>query len=227
MSATEIPGPGATVESRARASLGISGEPIYRAAGRILADRHPGGGTLLDVGCGTGNLWRFVSDKFDRYVGADVVRYDGFPVGAEFLAVDLDTGRVPAADASADVVAAIETIEHVENPRAFVRELARIVRPGGLILITTPNQLSLLSKLALLVKGHYSAFAEKPGLYPAHITALLEIDLLRIARECGLENSRVFYTHSGRIPGTRRHWPRPLGGRAFSDNILLLAERRP
>lgn len=222
MSATETR---ETVESRALATLGISGEPIYRAAGRILADRHPGGGTLLDVGCGTGNLWRFASKRFDRYVGADVVRHDGFPEGAEFLAVDPETGRVPAADGSADAVIAVETIEHVENPRAFVRELARLARPGGLIVVTTPNQLSLLSKATLVLKGRFSAFAEKPGLYPAHITALLEIDLLRIARECGLVEARVDYTDSGRMPGTGRHWPGVLRGRAFSDNVLLSARR--
>ena len=45
--------------------------------------------------------------------------------------------------------------------------------------MTTPNQLSLLSKMTLLFRGQFNAFQEGPGLYPAHRTALLEIDLLR------------------------------------------------
>ena len=211
-----------TVEERARRSLGTSGDAIYRMVAAAVAARHPGGGTLLDVGCGSGKLWPFVRDRFDRYVGVDAVRYEGFPPEGEFHAADLDAQPLPFAD-TADVVAAVETIEHLENPRAFVRELTRLARPGGLIVVTTPNQLSLLSKLTLVLKGQFNAFQEAPGLYPAHLTALLEVDLLRIARECGLADPTIRYTDSGRIPFTPRHWPRPLRGRAFSDNVLLAA----
>jgi SAM-dependent methyltransferase len=214
-----------TVEDRARVTLGASADPILRLVGRTIADRHPGGGTLVDVGCGRGDLGRAVGDRFDQYIGIDVLHYDGFPEAGAFHKVDLDTGRAPLPDGLGDVVAAVETIEHVENPRAFVRELTRLAKPGGLIVITTPNQLSFLSKLTLVVKHQFNAFTERPGSYPAHITALLEIDLIRIARESGLTDARVRYTDSGRIPGTARHWPLGLGGRAFSDNLLLEARR--
>src|SRR5271166_1040124 len=105
------------VETRARQSLGISGDPIYRA----VAERHSGGGILIDVGCGAGNLWSYLRSRFDRYVGVDVVHYDGLPEKTEFHQIDLDTGRAPLPDAAGDVVVAVETIEHLENPRAFVR----------------------------------------------------------------------------------------------------------
>jgi SAM-dependent methyltransferase len=213
-----------TAVERARATLGSSDEAIYRLVARVVRERRQGGGTLIDVGCGTGNLWKFVGAEFDRYLGADVVLYEGFPSAGEFCQVDLDNGRVPLPDGAADVVASVETIEHVENPRALVREITRLARPGGLVIVTTPNQLSLLSKLSLVLKNRFSAFADGPGLYPAHITALLEIDLVRIARECGLE-PRIYYTDCGRIPGTARHWPRRLRGRAFSDNVLIVAEK--
>jgi 2-polyprenyl-3-methyl-5-hydroxy-6-metoxy-1,4-benzoquinol methylase len=216
---------GRTVQERARASLGSSNEAVYRMVARALAEWHPGGGTLVDVGCGGGQLWGHVRDRFDAYLGVDVVRYDGFPEGADFRTVDLDTGRVDLPDGSADVAASVETIEHVENPRALVRELARLARPGGLVIVTTPNQLSLLSKLGLVLQNQYPYFKEGPGLYPAHITALLETDLLRMARECGLTGAAVRYSDRGRVPGTPWHWPRPLRGRAFSDNVLLGARR--
>jgi hypothetical protein len=89
--------------------------------------------------------------------------------------------------------------------------------------VTTPNQLSLLSKLTLVLKNQFNAFQEAPGLYPAHLTALLEVDLLRIARECGLADPTIRHTDSGRIPFTPWHWPRGFRGRAFSDNVLLAA----
>ena len=216
-----------SVEERARRSLGASGEAIYRMVANAVAARHPGGGTLLDVGCGSGRLWPWVRDRFDRYVGVDAVRYDGFPPEGEFHAADLDRGEVPLPDASADVVAAVETVEHLENPRAFVRTLARLARPGGWVIVTTPNQLSAASRLVLLTRGHHHAFGEAS--YPAHITALLEVDLRRIAAECGLVDVAVEYSGSGRVPLTGRHFPRWLAAawpRGLSDNVLL-AGRRP
>jgi SAM-dependent methyltransferase len=169
-----------------------------------------------------------VRDRFDRYTGIDVIRYDGFPEEGEFRKVDLDTGRTDLADGSADVVAAVETIEHVENPRSFMRELVRLARPGGWVFVTTPNQLSLLSKISLLTRNEFNAFQERPGLYPAHITALLESDLVRIARECGLVDPVVTYSGSGRIPLTGRSYPAALSrrlSRPLSDNVLVAARK--
>ncbi|HEX6748143.1 MAG TPA: class I SAM-dependent methyltransferase [Longimicrobium sp.] len=215
------------VEERARQSLGSSGEAIYRMVADAIAARHAGGGTLVDVGCGSGKLWPFVRDRFERYVGVDAVRYDGFPAGGEFAAADLDAGEIPVPAGSGDVVAAVETIEHLENPRAFVRSLVRIARPGGWIVITTPNQLSLLSRATLLARGEHNAFRDAS--YPAHITALLEVDLRRIAAECGLEEVSAAYSGSGRVVLTGAHYPRwvsRLWPRGFSDNVLL-AGRKP
>ena len=213
----------AGVERRARLSLGTSDEAIYRMVASSLVARHPGGGVLLDVGCGTGRLWPFVADRFARYAGADLVHYEGFPSAGEFHRVELDTGRVPLPDGWADVVVAVETIEHLENPRAFARELVRLAKPGGWVAVTTPNQLSLLSKLGLLLRNEFPHF--RGANYPAHLTALLEIDLRRIAAECGLADVAVAYSGRGRMPGVRWHWPgflSRLARRALSDNVLVI-----
>jgi hypothetical protein len=103
--------------------------------------------------------------------------------------------------------------------------LLRITKPEGLIIVTTPNQLSLLSKLTLIFKNQFNAFKESPGCYPAHITALLEVDLIRIAAESQLTSIEIHYTNHGRIPGTNYNWPQQLGfrGRLFSDNLILSA----
>jgi SAM-dependent methyltransferase len=156
------------------------------------------------------------------YLGCDLVHYDGFPPEAQFRQADLN-GRFPFEDALADLVVSVETIEHLENPRHFVRELTRIARPGGTIILTTPNQLSVLSKACLLLKNRFAAFL--PVHYPAHITALLESDLLLAADEAGLSQARIVYSNSGRIPGMASHWPLRLRGRAFSDNLALVAVR--
>jgi 2-polyprenyl-3-methyl-5-hydroxy-6-metoxy-1,4-benzoquinol methylase len=213
-----------TTEDRARLSLGGSNAAIHAMVARGLA-RAGARGDLLDVGCGSGALWGALADRFDSYTGVDVVRYEGFPPAGRFVLADADGGAIPLPDASFDAVVAVETIEHLDGPRRFAAELARLVKPGGWLAITTPNQLSLHSLLSLLLRGYFAAFAEAPGLYPAHLTALLETDLLRVARELGLTGARVVYSDRGRIPLTARHWPGVLRGRRFSDNLMLVARR--
>lgn len=216
----------AVVVSRAQQSLGSSEDAIYQMVARALRARHDGRGMLLDVGCGRGNLYEYVVHDFDRYVGSDVIRYDGFPGGAEFVGADLESGTVPLPTSSADVVAAVEVIEHLENPRAFVRELTRLVKPGGWVVVTTPNQLSFLSLVTLLVKHRFAAFQDVH--YPAHLTALLEVDLERIASEAGLLETSVEHSRSGRIIMTPWHYPAPLARafpRACSDNVLLIGRK--
>jgi len=214
------------VEARARQSHGTSNAAIYEMVSEALVARGIPGGTLVDVGCGAGQLWPFLRQQFSRYIGVDVVRYEDFPADAEFTQVDLDTGRVSLPDESGDVVAAVETIEHLENPRAFMRELVRLVRIGGWVVVTTPNQLSLLSLLTLSVKQRFSAFQDVH--YPAHLTALLEVDLRRIAGECGLIDFTVVYSCEGRMVMTPWHYPKFLARmfpRALSDNVLLIGRK--
>lgn len=223
--ALSSPRSASSVEERARLSLGTSASAIYEMVERIVKSLQPNG-LLADVGCGTGNLYPFVRRFTTRYIGIDILRYDEFPDGAEFRAVNLDTGRLPLEDGTVDVAVAVETIEHLENPRAFVRELTRVVRPGGWVVLTTPNQRSLLSLMTLLHRGHYAAFQSSD--YPAHLTALLEMDLLRIGAECGLTEARFEYSRSGRIVWTAAHFPRLLSDaapRLLSDNLCYLGRK--
>jgi 2-polyprenyl-3-methyl-5-hydroxy-6-metoxy-1,4-benzoquinol methylase len=215
-----------SVEARARQSLGASDAAIYEMVRVELEGRHDGGGLLVDMGCGVGLLWPFLRGRFARYVGMDVVRYEDFPADAEFRQIDLDSGAAPLPDGCADVAASVETIEHLENPRALVRELVRLARPQGWVVVTTPNQLSLLSLLTLVFKHRFAAFQDVH--YPAHLTALLEVDLKRIAAECGLSEIRVAYSLQGRIVLTPWHYPKFLSKlfpRALSDNLLLIGRK--
>lgn len=215
-----------TVQERARQSQGASNDAILEMVCRALERRQITGECLVDVGCGRGNLYSRVRSRFARYVGADAVRYDGFPLQAEFCQVDLDTERMPLPDRSADVVTAIEVIEHLENPREFMRKLVRLAKPGGWVIVTTPNQLSLLSLLTLIVKHRFQAFQDVS--YPAHLTALLEVDLERIATECRLIQPAFEYSLAGRIPLTGWHYPRALSRlfpRQLSENLLMIGKQ--
>jgi SAM-dependent methyltransferase len=229
--ATASDAPAVTTRTVARAleSHGSSNSDALLGVVRSLVASRGADSIVVDVGCGTGRMHSVLRGCFSRYVGVDVVRYEGFPdaTDAEFVQLDLDRPEQSLPAAAADVVCCVETIEHLENPRALARELDRLARPGGLIVVTTPNQLSWMSKLCLLTRNEFTHFQERPGLYPAHLTALLECDLRRIARELGWLDIEVLYSGDGRMPGTAAHWPRWLAarsgwrGRAFSDNVIL------
>lgn len=216
----------AGLESRARATLGASSDAIYRTLVAALDARGVRGGTFLDVGCGRGDLRRHLGTRFDRYVGLDAVRYDALPADVDFHAVDLDSAEWPAIDVQGDVVAAVETIEHLENPWAFVRALARLARPGAWVAVTTPNQESALSLLTLIVKRRFSAFQD--SMFPMHRTALLSADLSRAASAAGLVSIALVFTERGRRPFSGRQYPASiahLAPRYCSDNVLLIAQR--
>ena len=127
-------------QERARLSEGQSVHAVHRMIAGAMKARRLSNVVLADVGCGRGDLRAFVGARCSRYIGVDAVRYEGFPHGAEFVSADLndpDTLALPGGQA--DVVASLETIEHLENPRAFMRLLNRLTRPGGWISSRRPT----------------------------------------------------------------------------------------
>ncbi len=111
--------------------------------GELLSDDELPGRRLLDVGCGTGWFSRRAAE-----LGADVVSLD---IGHALLLKVREkcaTGLV-AADACAlsfpdnvfDIVVASESIEHTLDPKQALAELHRVLRPGGTLIVTIPNQI--------------------------------------------------------------------------------------
>jgi len=214
------------LDARARATLGASSAMIYRALADALDARGVRGGTCVDVGCGRGDLRRYLGARFDRYVGLDAVRYDDLPADVDFHLADLDGADWAATNFAGDVVVAVETIEHLENPWAFVRALVRLARPGAWIAVTTPNQLSALSLLTLVTKQRFSAFQD--AMYPVHRTALLASDLQRALGAAGVESVAIAFTRHGRLPLSAAHYPAAVARtfpRLCSDNVLAIGRR--
>ena len=216
-------------ESRRRASLlsgGTSSEPIKSLILRLL-DREGARDSLLDFGAGTGDLLSRLHGgaRFDRLAGVDLFpRPAHLPPAVAWHQQDLNDPVT--IDRPFDTVVCSETIEHLENPRHVFRSLRRLIRPGGLLVLTMPNQESIRSYAGLIVAGHFTHFLGT--CYPAHITALLRMDLARICAETGFDPPVFEFTGDGAIPKLPRiHWQQVswglLRGRLFSDNVAMVA----
>jgi SAM-dependent methyltransferase len=76
----------------------------------------------------------------------------------EVRVADLNTEPLPYPDASFDLVTCTEVIEHLEHYRSALREISRVLRPGGVFVVSTPNVLNLRSRLRYLFFGFFNMF---------------------------------------------------------------------
>jgi SAM-dependent methyltransferase len=114
-------------------------------AAYLFAQPYVAGQSVLEVGCGEGYGTALLAATASRVLGVD---YDAETVAhaaanypqAAFVLANL--AALPVPSASVDVLATLQVIEHVWNHREFVQECLRALRPGGLLIVTTPNRLT-------------------------------------------------------------------------------------
>ena len=121
----------------------------------------PGGlrGDHLDIGSGTGDLLRLVADQFRlRSFACDYTDQLMKNPGQKVEIVDLNRAPLPFDDNRFALVTCVETIEHLENFRELIRQIYRVLQPGGVAVFSTPNILNLRSRWRFFTSGFYNLF---------------------------------------------------------------------
>lgn len=117
---------------------------------------------VLDAGCGDGEIGRMLKERMRADVYGIDISKKGVAIarkkGLKPKVADMSK-RIPFASNTFDLVISSATIEHVMNPDVFLKEIHRVLRPGGLVLISTPNLSFWLNRLLFLV-GLYPLFLE-------------------------------------------------------------------
>lgn len=157
---------------------------LSRARTNLVAEHLRG--DVLDIGCQRGQLRELAGDGIGRYVGVDLSA-DAIDEArrrhpdAEFHVIDVDAEELPF-DEEFDTIVLVAVIEHVFNLEHVGRGLARALRPGGRVVLTTPTPFGndVVHRLGSRVGLFH------PGAVDDHISILNRHRLDVFAREVGL-----------------------------------------
>lgn len=111
-------------------------------------DRYRRSNKLLDIGSGAGSLLNAATELGWQTYGLEVSKpavEHTRSLGFDTFHGELNDARFP--DNEFDVITASEILEHVADPRSLLKEAARILRPGGLVWVTTPSSSGLSYRL--------------------------------------------------------------------------------
>jgi 2-polyprenyl-3-methyl-5-hydroxy-6-metoxy-1,4-benzoquinol methylase len=212
------------------ASGGVSNESIYSKMIDMIK-KHSLEGHALDFGAGIGNLTMKLDalKQFRSITAVDLMQRPDNIFGCTIDWRIWDLNHPLEFDSETfDLVISSEVIEHLENPRAIIREWFRLLKPNGTLIFSTPNNESWRAILALVVQGHFVHFGDR--CYPAHITALVRKDIQRIFVEAGFSNCEISFNNFGGIPKMPNlSWQQFSGGLLqglrYSDNVIVIAKK--
>jgi len=153
--------------------------PTFSRFLKLLSDRGMTGGSLLEVGCGYGYLLDEATPYFTHRVGTDFSE-----IAVEKAAVYADQifhGGVDVLpeDAQFDCIISVEVIEHIYDPKAFVEGLYRHLKPGGYLILATPDMGSAWRKV---MQHRWPSFK-----LPEHVTYYDAGTLNELYQCCGFE----------------------------------------
>ncbi|QQQ75334.1 methyltransferase domain-containing protein [Saccharothrix sp. 6-C] len=162
--------------------------------------RHCVGAVVLEAGCGegygaaliAGHAARVVALDYDELTAAHAHR--AYP---ELAVLRGNLATLPLRDASVDVVVNLQVIEHLWDQEGFLAECARVLRPGGRLLVTTPNRITFSPGRDTPLNPFHTR-----ELAPAELRELLAGAGLRVELLAGLRHGPALRALDGRFGGS-------------------------
>lgn len=156
-------------------------------------------GVLLDVGCGRdAPLLKQYRGRAERLIGLEVIDYR--TDDPDFTLLTGPMSRIPLPDQSVDVMMARAVIEHIQDPEPSLREVHRVLKPGGTFVFLTANFWDYASLIAMAVpnRWHPMIVARTEGrktedVFPTAYKLNTRSAIARIAGQSGLEVQRFDY----------------------------------
>ena len=176
----------------------------------VLHSHVPRGGCWLDLGCGHQLLpsWQSTQER-------ELIARAGVVVGLDYDFESVrrhstiacrcrgDIGSLPFASNSFDLITANMVVEHLDHPERQFREVARVLRPGGVFLYHTPNADNYQVRIGRVVPDGLKAMManvlegrQSEDVFPTHYRANTAADAARLAHESGLAVARIEFISS-------------------------------
>ncbi len=172
------------------------------------------GNRVLDVGCGTGRYTIHAKRAGNTVIGSELVHSAAVGArkrGLDVIVADSET-QFPFPDACFDRAQCIEVIEHLMDPTATLREINRVLKPGGELFISTPNAAWWAHRFLMLAGitsfGHSPAYPVEVNMHIRHFTMST---LRAFLRRMGFEVVRTQGTYTGFPSALIEYFP-SIGG---------------
>lgn len=194
--------------SNTYASLRMHALPgLHETIGALCSRHFAEGARILDLAAGSGAMSMRLKHLGFEPTATDYVPENFRATGIPFQQIDLNTSFSGAFEqGSFDGIVASEIIEHLENPWHFFRQCQTLLKPGGRVILSTPNTQSSASIAAFLRSGNFLWFTDADRDLEGHISPLT-LSQIRYAIDCAgmcLDWEGSFGDRHSKIKGSPR-----------------------